>query len=497
MKRTTETMRRRAWLLAVAAATLAGCGAMDVKTDVLETAKQVRTGPEQAPFRTITNFSAALRCMDNHMITFGVQELSVLVEELKDETKKVNAGTRDMLISAVSDMTKRSRAVRLVVYGPDAGNLIGFLHQAERKTAYASIPKYDIKGSISQFDENVAKKEASLGGAIAEYFNFGYARTAGATIMGVDLTMVNTTDLSVVPGVTARNAALIQKQGVGLDADAQYKKLGVNFTTALSRAEGNAQALRNLIELAVIELFGKLTKTPYWLCLGADPQSDAVRTEIADWYYTMTGDATEMIAYFQHQLAIRGVYGGPIDGKGNPALAEAISRYRMALGLAPGSKIDREFFGGYLNADHARIKAESAAKAAAARVSPVKLSISTGRDWVRRGEVVSLTVRADRAADVQCFVRNATQRVQRLVPARLAEDARPAPGDVRFQMRANDKGLPETVACFAVPQEAAGRLVKVANFDGNPSLSFEMVRATFASAAGGAMGEAIFDLQAR
>jgi hypothetical protein len=366
MNRTTEATRWRAWLLAAAVAALAGCGAMDVKNEVLDTAKQVRVAPEQAPFRTITNFSAALRCMDNQMIAFGVQELSVLVEELKDETKKVNAGTRDMLISAVSDMTKRSRAVRLVVYGPDAGNLIGFLHQAERKTAYASIPKFDIKGSISQFDENVAKKEASLGGAIAEYFNFGYARTGGATIMGVDLTMVNTADLSVVPGVTARNAALIQKQGVGLDSDAQYKKLGLNFTTALSRAEGNAQALRNLIELAVIELFGKLTKTPYWLCLGADPGSEAVKTEIADWYYTMTGDASEIIAYFQQQLAIRRVYSGPIDGKGNAALGEAISRYRVALGLAPGSKIDREFFAAYLNGDHARIKSQGVARAAAA-----------------------------------------------------------------------------------------------------------------------------------
>jgi hypothetical protein len=403
----------------------------------------------------------------------------------------------------VSDMTKRSRAVRLVVYGPDAGNLIGFLHQAERKTAYANIPKFDIKGSISQFDENVAKKEASLGAAIAEYFNFGYARTGGATIMGVDLTMVNTADLSVVPGVTARNAALIQKQGLGLDSDAQYKKLGINFTTALSRAEGNAQALRNLIELAVIELFGKLTKTPYWLCLGADPGSEAVRTEMADWYYTMTGDASEIIAYFQHQLAVRGLYAGPVDGKGNAALGEAISRYRVALGLAAGSKIDREFFAAYLNGDHARIKAQAAAKAAAPPplVPPVRLSISSGgRDGtVRRGELGSLAVRPDREADVHCFLRNATHRVQRLVPNRSAQDARgrSAPADVRFQMRANEKGLPETVACFAVPQELAARPVKAADFDAVPNLSFETVRATFASAAGASIGEARFDLQVR
>jgi hypothetical protein len=339
---------------------LAGCGAMEVKKDVVEAADQVRRGPEQAPFRSITSFSEALRCMDNQMITFGVRDLSMLVEELTDQTKKVNAGTRDMLISAVSDMTKRSRAVRLVVYGQDAGNLISFLNQAEKKSAYALIPQFDIKGSISQFDESVARKDASVGFSWAEYFNLGYARTGSGTILGVDLTMVNTDNLSVVPGVTSRNAVLILKQGSGLDADAQYHKFGLTFTTALARAEGNAQALRNLVELAAIELFGKLTRTPYWLCLGADPKTESVRTEIADWYYTMTGDASEIIGYFQYQLAIRGFYVGPVDGEGNNALGEAISRYRVALGLPPGSRIDRAFFAAYLNADHARIQAQNA-----------------------------------------------------------------------------------------------------------------------------------------
>jgi hypothetical protein len=347
---------------------------MEVKKDVVEAADQVRRGPEQAPFRSITSFSEALRCMDNQMITFGVRDLSMLVEELTDQTKKVNAGTRDMLISAVSDMTKRSRAVRLVVYGQDAGNLISFLNQAEKKSAYALIPQFDIKGSISQFDESVARKDASAGFSWAEYFNLGYARTGSGTILGVDLTMVNTDNLSVVPGVTSRNAVLILKQGSGLDADAQYHKFGLTFTTALARAEGNAQALRNLVELAAIELFGKLTRTPYWLCLGADPKTESVRTEIADWYYTMTGDASEIIGYFQYQLAIRGFYVGPVDGEGNNALGEAISRYRVALGLPPGSRIDRAFFAAYLNADHARIQAQNAGQPPAAATNQGKPS---------------------------------------------------------------------------------------------------------------------------
>ncbi|MCK7493703.1 MAG: hypothetical protein MZW92_21995 [Comamonadaceae bacterium] len=311
-------------LAASIAVLLPGC-AGQVREETLQAAEEVRKGPEAPPFRSITNFSVALRCMDNHMITFGVRDVSVLVEDLADQTKKVNAGTRDMLISAVSDMTKRSRAIRLVAYGQDSGNLIGFLKEAERKNAYSVIPQYDIKGSISQFDESVAKKDSSFGISFAEVFNYGRANVGNATILGIDLTVLNTEDLSVVPGVTSRNGVLIYKQGKGTDADAQYHKFGINFTTALSKAEGNSQALRNLVELAVIELFGKLTKVPYWSCLGADPKSEAVSNEMADWYYTMTGDAAELIAYFQYQLSIRGFYNGPVDSASNPQLATAIT----------------------------------------------------------------------------------------------------------------------------------------------------------------------------
>ena len=277
------------------------------------------------------------------MITFGVRDLSVLVEDLTDQTKKVSAGTRDMLISAVSDMTKRSRAVRLVAYGQDSSNAIGFLQQAESKSAYSLIPQFDIKGSISQFDESVAKKETSFGVSLGEILNYGRANTGAANVIGVDLTVLDTADLSVVPGVTSRNGVLIFKQGKGVDADAQYRKFGINFSASLAKSEGNGQALRNLIELSVVELFGKLTNTPYWSCLGADPTSEAVKTEISDWYYTMSRDAEFMIGYFQYQFSLRGIYNGPVDGKSNPKLAEAIELYRGTVGLPVNAKIDLTF----------------------------------------------------------------------------------------------------------------------------------------------------------
>lgn len=515
-------------------AALAGCGQLEVKQDVLDTAESVRKGPERAPFRSITTFAESLRCMDNLLVTYGVRDVSVLAEELADATKKVNAGTRDMLISAVSDMTRRSRAIRLVAFGQDAGNLISFLAQAERKSAYSVIPQFDIKGSISQFDENVARKDASFGAAFGEYFNLGTARTGSATIIAIDLTVLNTADMSVLPGVTSRNAALVQKSGRGFDGDAQYRKFGINYTTSLARAEGNTQALRNLVELAAIELFGKLVKVPYWTCLGADGASEEVKREINDWYFSMTGDAAELIAWFQQQLATRNLYQGPVDGEGNAALGQAISRYRQLLGLPEGTRIDQALFSAYLNADHAALAkqlanvkpfvheappqtAESGAPAtpapapaaAAAKPEPVRLAIAPLRSDGRfkRGEALELAVRADRDAWVYCFLRDDTNTIQRFFPNRFTRDAlvragQPLaiPGRMRFQLHASEKGIAETVACFGAPKDVFASLpaaLKAPDFESLAKLSLEDVRAAFAQTAGSELGVATFVIDPR
>lgn len=512
MKRNGAGVGRAVVAVAAAAFTLAGC-ATAVKEETMKAAEEVRVGPETPPFRTITNFSHALRCMDNHMITFGVRDVSVLVEELTDQTKKVSAGTRDMLISAVSEMTKRSRAIKLVAYGQDSNNVIGFLQQAERKSAYSVIPQFDIKGSISQFDESVAKKDASFGVSLGEILNYGRANTGAATILGIDLTILDTEDLSVVPGVTSRNGVVIFKQGKGVDADAQYRKFGINYSTALAKSEGNGQALRNLIELSVIELFGKLTNTPYWGCLGADPKTDAVKTEISDWYYSMSGDVEQLIGYFQYQFSLRGIYSGPVDGKSNPQLAEAIEQYRTAVGLPVSPKIDLDLFSNYLNAEHAKLQASFAATKAASKpvaeapTEPIKLAISAAAKSgakFRRGETIGLTIKPSRDAYVYCYLRDEKNKVQRFFPNRFSRDAMVSakeplqlPGDMRFQISASDKGKDEAIMCVATPTEALNALpdqLKAPDFEPVANASLEQIRTAFATVAGKGMGEAQFKI---
>ncbi len=524
MRARLPSLRHLGTMLAIAGA-LGGCASaerLEVKDATVAQTQQTLKGPEAAPFRTITGFSQALRCMDNLFIEYGVRDVSMLVEEIADSTKKVNAGTRDMLITAMSDMTRRSRAVRLVAFGKDATNAISFLASAQRQSAYEVIPQFDIKGSVSQLDENVIRNQKDAGLGIQPFLNIGVSRDAATSILGLDLSVLATEDMSVIPGVTSRNSVVILKTGRGADADAAYHKFGVNFSMNLSRSEGQAQALRGLVELAVIELMGKLTRTPYWKCLGADPDTnDEIKLELSDWFYSMAAGRGEIVAYYQSQLRRRGFYAGPVDGEFNPAIDEALANYRAALGLSREAVIDEALFRAWFNADHSKITApaqpaalrtpgdKAPPPAALAAGEPLGLTLATSNrnNAFAKGEPIHLLVKATRDAYVYCYLQDENAKLTRFFPNRFAKEALVAagrslslPGTQRFQLTMNDKGAKETIACLATPRDVLKDLpanVVGVDFEPLPLSSIDQIRAAFAKATGTAVALETLHVQAK
>lgn len=515
-------------MLAAAFAALTGCQALAVKQPTVQQTAEIRKGPESRPQRSITGFTQALRCMDTLLLDYGVRDVTMLTEEITDETKKLNAGTRDILISSVSDMSRRSRAVRLVAFGRDTMNVISFLSSAQSAAAYQAIPLYDIKGSVSQFDENLIKNQKDLGIGFAPFFNLGVARDAASSMLALDLSVLTTSDMAVLPGVTSRNSVVILKQGTGFDGDAAYHKFGINYSMNLARAEGQSQALRGLVELAVVELIGKLTKTPYWTCLGvSDPKAnDETRLEMFDWFHAMAATRIELIAYFQNQLRRRGFYDGPVDGEFNPAIDDAISNYRAALGLSHEAVINEDFFYAFLAADHTRIKrpeqparyvaplpvADAAgsppASAPASAVAPLKLSLTTPKQQTRfaRGEAINLTLAPSQDAHVYCYLQDEEAKVTRFFPNRFARDSRIAaaqpvtlPGAMRFQLTMNMKGMPEIISCFASPRDVLESLPQAivgTDFEPLAGATLELIQAAFLKASGGTLAQENFRVQA-
>jgi hypothetical protein len=472
--------RRVSILMAVFAA-LSGCSGLPERQtliDQTETMSQDQRGSVQ---RSITGFASALRCMDSLLLDHGVRDVSMLIEEIEDATLRVDAGTRDMLVSAMSDMTRRSQAIRLSGYGMDIVNLATYLDTAQRQSAYRVVPQYDIKGSVTQFDEQLARDQRDAGVGWQPFLNLAEARVASSSVLGLDLSMLRTADLVVLPGVTSHNAVAILEAHESGGRVARYHKFGTDYVMNLNQADGVSQALRGLAELATIELAGKLTKVPYWHCLGSDARTDEeVRREVSDWYFAMAARPAELISHFQGQLRRRGVYAGPIDGLPNAALAAATADHRAALGLGGPALLDEAFFAALLTAERGAIARPNKASAlgredlahpttvtTAVTTGPIRLrlSLSDPHSRVARGQPFGLRLQLDRDAHVYCYLQDEHARITRLFPNRFAKDSLVSatqplllPGKMRFQLAMTTPRASESISCFATPQDVAARL---------------------------------------
>ncbi|UXI68500.1 DUF4384 domain-containing protein [Tahibacter amnicola] len=426
----------------------------DTRTAVVDEYKQ-RTKETTLPVnRVVTSFDEPLRCMDGLLATYGAQA-SILVEDLNDKTQKVPAGTTEMFISAMSQMTRRSRAIRTMAFGEDMKNLSSYMVQSNSLAAFQPelIPTYTVRGSITQFDDNIAKKTAdagvTLGIASKNFLGFGGSKSTSINMLALDLTVVRSQDFSIVPGVNARNSAAILQEGTGVDGEAAVSKLGINYMTSFSKSDGKTVAVRNLVELSAIELMGKLNKVPYWKCLGVPSTQADVAAEIEDWNESMTGG--EKLAFYIRHLTAMGLLaddGKPTDPE---AFKTALREYFQALGLTYTGSFSLELMRAHFDADQNQILA----KIEEARHPQWKLSLNLAPPNPSKPDVVGFQVAASLDSNVYCFLQDEAGTVARVYPNRWQKQSRIAAGQAialpppgQFEIKAHTS-TPQSLQCFA------------------------------------------------
>lgn len=335
------------------------------------------TAPKAPIQKTVTSFQEALQCMDDLFLENDIRDIGVLLEELGDATGKVKVGTRDMMIAAISEMTRKSGAIRVNSYGSDIKNTIEIMKAGGQKSAAAgaSVPEYALRGSISQIDDGVTQ-EAQGGGIVLGPVSFGKKTSSSTSTVSVDLSVITTKDFTVIPGVTSNNTVVVRQTSSGSGdggssgsggspgtassggaaggggaggwsavGSIHKNTISITYNFNLSTNEGRGQAVRNLMQLGSIELLGKLTRVPYWHCLGLDNnEHPVVQEELKTWYHTLTRDG-ELIKYLKKQLALHGHYHGPIDASMNKDLQRALRDFAKDRGRkTSGAELDFELF---------------------------------------------------------------------------------------------------------------------------------------------------------
>ncbi|MBX2859274.1 MAG: DUF4384 domain-containing protein [Cellvibrionaceae bacterium] len=479
------------------------------RSSIQSNVRSMQTGPYTTPNRTITNFSQSLRCMDDLLLSYQIPESTFIMEELYDNTGKVSVGTRDMLITAVANMSRRSNAVRLVAYGRDSSNAISFLSNSGNTSVYQRQPKYGIRGSISQYDTRVSSERLG-GGLSAKKWGLGGSRRVNGDIMGIDLNVVRMRDLSIIPMANSSNQVILLSSSSSFDGDAVIKKLGFNFNFSSDKNEGVSQALRNLIDLAAIELIGRLMKVPYWQCLNISTDNPLVAQEIEDWMRVFEADNV-LIPYVRRVLSLKGIY-DLHSSDSQSAFQNAVRAYQQSHGYPQTGIVDVAFMQLLLDSNpssksqdkqaliaqttqHKTEMADSSlAKGAHASHSPnaVKIDIQVqGAAAAAEPGPIDFNLRLSQDGFIYCYYSDVDKKIQRFFPNRFERnnfvkknETLQLPGDMPFIIEANPS---EQITCYATRREISQSLpLEIQGVDFEPlkvdsilNIKQAFIRATF------------------
>jgi len=265
-------------LAAILGVLLSGCAVIGPSPDEFPRGAE----PQTPPTARITSFSGALACMDDLFARAAVPRRYITAISLPDQTgKSIGGGTLNMLISAISEMNRRSNAFQFVylpvafsgnIPNPESGHIdLGYLMDHIRIALRGNmqpidLPDYLLVASVSELDRGVANTRAGLGFDLGK-LGIGVSGDNQMSALTVDFNVADGKSFKIINGANATNSVTLVSRGVGADLDAKLKTSGGFLTLAVDRADGEQAALRALIQLSAIETLGKVAGVPYQQCL--------------------------------------------------------------------------------------------------------------------------------------------------------------------------------------------------------------------------------------
>ncbi|MFN3076160.1 MAG: DUF4384 domain-containing protein [Alphaproteobacteria bacterium] len=391
-----------------------------------ETAASV-TVAKTPVMKTMTSFTPALQCMDEMMIAYGIQGITITSPGVSDQTQKVTVGTRDMLINALSLISRKSKAFTFIDYDPQNGSFFNDAQRASGNAGYA-VPTYYIRGAITQFDNNVIQNE--VGGELASLLSaVEDMQTGTLSVVAIDLNVGNTLTRQVLPGLESTNSITIKHSSSEEGGSGQILKAGVSISMSVPKSEGLGAAVRSLIELGVIETMGQLTQVPYWKCLEIEKTNPTMQQVARDWYDSLS--EADRVLFIQRKLAGLGLYDGPIGGIVDADTTNAVLRYQADHhDLIANGRIGFALYYSLLD-DRSPLRDAPKKTLLGPTVAETEKPVIGLRITSERGDspaygvkqILNASVEMDRNAFLYCFYQDTDGNISRLLPNRFRPNA--------------------------------------------------------------------------
>jgi Domain of unknown function (DUF4384) len=497
-----------AGLTTVVALLAAGCATpVDPRKDAnFQSRAYTADRPVVRPTRAISSFSESLMCMDRMLREAQLPTILITSKQIPDYSSKVPAAGKDMIITALSQMSRLSNAFRFVDYEVDIArqdtvqNLTTIL--LNNNQMQLQRPALYISGAIAYVDQNVISNRFDLGTSAAR-LDSGYSQSRNATVIALEMHLGDFRTRTLIPGLDSANEVIIGGAGQGLDLAGRIGNYGVHFNVGRDYALGAGGALRTLIDLGVIEMVGKWARVPYWQCLTLEQTHPSFQRQMREWFDE--GSPLAQNKLVQRSLMSQGYLaenGLELDER-SPEFVTALGRFQADSGMVVSGVVDfptyeralRNFVaigkdGAFVqvgwtptNASPApasqalaRVTIPGSTRAlvpyggpAAPRVIDLQIeNVLVGRTAFEVGEQIFLSATVSRASYLYCFLHDATGKVLRLLPngtnpnallsanlaTRIPDWMSPTPGFIMDAMAAGT----ERLGCYATDSDVTDAL---------------------------------------
>lgn len=488
-------------VMAGVALSISACATNRTQNHMATSEARLAATPDALPQKAITNFSRPLQCMDEMFVRYNVSDLRLGAQNILDPASDIKTATKDMMITAMSAMSRKSRAVRFVVLGSDLIDITQF-HQYHTNQQFKS-PDFFIRIAAPQVDKAAITRRTGFGLRLGGDLSGEYSKDRMVSIVTLDMNLGVVKTLEIVPGMSSSNSIAVTRRGSSADVAGSIKKLGALFQIGLDSSEGLNHSVRTLVELGSIELMGRLAKVPYWECLDVPSTNPQVQEQIRTWFMGL--DDQERRVFVQSKLDALSYFDGKVDGKPSASLRRSIAMFKKDNLLPADGRIDLDLYH-RLMTDSTPIKkaymplitrklkqsggdvymddefddtASSAAPETVAQhlglegdyIKPLIMTLDTGRGQspvFNAGESLSFKVKTTADAYIYCYYQAAEGDIFKVFPNRFSPNAFISassdlviPGNSHFELKLEQRGDRENVMCMASYEDLDARLPPV------------------------------------
>ena len=425
--------------------------------------------PNNTPVRNFTSFSASLRCMDGMLAATKRPRTLISSTGFPDLSKKVTVGGDEMLVNAVNQMNRQSKAYVFIDQSleKDWGQ-IDLLTPHEDNLR----PNLYIRAAVTQVDNGVVSDTGSLDldftsapdpwnpfKADLKKTNFNAGRQVA--VVTVDMHLVSFPDKTIIPGSSVANSMVVVSDSRGMGAGGLIRLTGFDFSIKINRVESLGQAVRNLAELGMIELLGRHARVPYWNCLNI--RSSVQKLDNLDEKRFNATSRPAKIKQIQQLLNTLGYLNSEANGVLDRSTRKAISRFQADEKLIATGEMNYQLFSllqekvnGF---SHNRAPISGKPKPS---LSPA-IALTPDRQKYRKGDALQLQLAVSKDGYVNCFHQTNQGSIVQILPIIPGQRIQALGGSVvsvpgknaRFDIKFETKGTEEAVLCILVAGESS------------------------------------------